>query len=502
MDLSDYLRIFRSHWVAIIALTVLGALLGWGWTFTQPKVYQADSSGIVAISSAGGGIGSISVGDSLSKSKATTYVSLGESRAVAQRVIDTLGLTTTPEQLVGHVTVVNTKDTPTLSVTAQADSPEKAKALADGWITALAAQITTIEGPAQAADPTSGADASTIALVPVESAVMPSQPISPNVRIALAAGLAIGFLLGVAFAIIRNILDRRIRASEAIERLFGLSVIGTLPRDSRLTDENRIVPTAANTDYSKKGDGHALPEALRELRTNLQFMNVDNPPRIIIVTSPMPNDGKSTVTANLAVTLAAAGEKVIVVDGDLRRPSVTKAFGLVPGVGITDLLIGKAEIQDVLQPWGETGNLLILGAGSIPPNPSELLGSEGMNVLLHELSKDAIVFVDAPPLIPVTDAAILAARGDGALVVVSAGKTTTDELAKALDNIGKTNGKTLGVILNRVPTRGALGRSYGYYYGSYYGESDTKHANRSISAEDTADVINNVVPIRTGTGSE
>ncbi|TIH35597.1 polysaccharide biosynthesis tyrosine autokinase [Subtercola vilae] len=503
MELSDYLRVLRAHWAGIVLITLVGAILSFGWTFTQAKVYSANASGIVSLQS-NGDIGSNAVGDSLSKSKATTYVQVGESRAVAQLVITQLGLATTPEALVSNVSVSNVKDTPTINVTAKASTAEGAKSLADAWINGLAAQIKSIEAQSLVAG-SSAAGSTTgdgIFLVPVESAVVPSTPIFPNVRLTIGVGALIGLILGLAYAFVRNLLDRRIRTVEAVERQFGLSVIGTLPKDKRLDDEHRIVPEADSTDYATESGQYALAEALRELRTNLQFMNVDNPPRIIVVTSPLPNDGKSTVTANLAVTLAAAGQKVVVVDGDLRKPSVTTAFGLVPGVGITDLLIGKAEIQDVLQPWGNSGNLLILGAGSIPPNPSELLGSQGMSILLHELSRDAIVLVDAPPLLPVTDAAVLAARTDGAIVVISAGKTTVDELGKALTNIAKTNGKTLGVILNRVPTKGALGRGYGYYYGSYYGtDGDTKHATKRVSAEDTAAVVNNVVPIRTGTDS-
>jgi capsular exopolysaccharide synthesis family protein len=501
MELSDYLRVLRAHWIGIALITILGAVVAFGWTFTQPKVYSANSSGIVSLTTAGD-VGSSSVAESLSKSKATTYVNVGESRAVAQLVIESLGLTTSPESLVSHVSVTNVKDTPTINVSASAPTAQGAKDLADAWIAALATQIKTIESQSVIADPSNNSGGDTIFLVPVESAIVPSSPISPNVKLSVLLGTLIGLILGLVYAVVRNVLDRRIRTAESIERQFGLSVIGSLPKDRRLDDENRIVPEADTTDYASQSGGHALPEALRELRTNLQFMNVDDPPRIIVVTSPLPNDGKSTVTANLAVTLAAAGQKVIVVDGDLRKPSVTSAFGIIPGVGITDLLIGKAEIQDVLQPWGTSGNLLILGAGSIPPNPSELLGSQGMNVLLHELARDAMVLVDAPPLLPVTDAAVLAARTDGAIVVVSAGKTTTDELNKALANIAKTSGKTLGVILNRVPTKGALGRGYGYYYGSYYGtDKRTKHATPRLEQEDTAVVVNNVVPIRTGTDS-
>ncbi|QWT24871.1 polysaccharide biosynthesis tyrosine autokinase [Subtercola sp. PAMC28395] len=484
-------------------ITIIGGLVAWGWTFTQAKVYQANSSGIVALSTSGD-IGSTSVGDSLAKSKAVTYVGLGESRAVAQLVITNLGLKTSPEALVGNVTVTNVLNTPTLKVSAKAATAEGAKSLADAWITGISQQITLIETGQTSTNSDSVGQGGEIRLVPVESAVVPAAPIFPDVKLSTGVGLLIGLIAGLIYAFVRNLLDLRIRTADAIEKEFDLSVVGTLPRDKSLSDDKRILAAIGDTpDGNKNGhEGFALAEALRELRTNLQFMNVDDPPRIIVITSPMPNDGKSTVTANLAVTLAAAGQRVIVVDGDLRKPSVITAFGLIAGVGITDLLIGKAEIQDVLQPWGNTGNLLVLGAGSIPPNPSELLGSQGMKVLLRELSKDALVLVDAPPLLPVTDGAILAARADGAIIVVSAGKTNVDELRKSVTNIAKANGTTLGIVLNRVPTKGALGRSYGYYRGSYYGaDSKTKFSATRASRPEFETEISNVVPIRTGTGS-
>jgi capsular exopolysaccharide synthesis family protein len=207
-----------------------------------------------------------------------------------------------------------------------------------------------------------------------------------------------------------------------------------------------------------------MGEALRELRTNLSFLDVDQPPRIIVVTSSVPGEGKSTVTANLAVTLAAAGENIVVVDGDLRRPTLVDVFGLVPGVGVTDVLAGTADLGDVLQPWSALPNLSVLGSGRIPPNPSELLGSQAMKKMLSTLAQNATVLIDAPPLLPVTDAAVLSRVADGAIVVIQAGKTTQEQLDQSLGNLEKVRGRVLGTVLNYVPTRGADAYSY---YGTY-----------------------------------
>lgn len=219
-------------------------------------------------------------------------------------------------------------------------------------------------------------------------------------------------------------------------------------------------------------------------------MNVDHPPRIIVVSSPMPEDGKTTATANLAVAISESGKRVVLVDGDLRKPAVVDTFGLLPEVGLTDVLIGRAELADVLQPWGDTGNLLVLGAGAVPPNPSELLGSDLLHSILEELAKEAIVIVDAPPLIAVTDATVLSNRTDGVLVVVSAGQTTAEGLEAATRNVQRANGGVLGVILNRVPLRGPDSPNYGYGYGHYgdgYGHdaSDAESVAPIPLADDT-----------------
>jgi capsular exopolysaccharide synthesis family protein len=195
------------------------------------------------------------------------------------------------------------------------------------------------------------------------------------------------------------------------------------------------------------------------------YMNVDEPPRVVIVTSALPGEGKSTVAANLAAAIDSSGEEVVLIDGDLRRPTVATSFGLVEGVGLSDVLAGRIPLEDALQRSADHQNLRILGAGAIPPNPSELLGSKAMQQVLRKLATSALVVVDAPPLLPVTDAAILAASADGAFVVVAAGKTLDHQLGGAIEHLDAVEAKTLGVVLNRISRRAAS------QYGGYYGQA-------------------------------
>ncbi|WP_368498764.1 polysaccharide biosynthesis tyrosine autokinase [Herbiconiux sp. A18JL235] len=473
MELRSYLPVLRAHWLMIIAITILGGAVAFGWTLFQPKVYTADSSGYV---SAGNNTdtGNALVGNNLAESKVKSYIDIGQSRAVAQYAIDDLGLSgVSPEGLVGRITVTNPSNTVLIKVSATGPSPTEARDLAEAWLRGIAQQITEIEGSASSG-------ASIVQLVPLDSAVLPSSPTSPNTRLSVAIGLVAGLVLALIYVFIRHALDRRIRSADAVEKEFDVSVVGSIPIDRRFTDEDRLVAMDGATDYSRDDDDDvAVAEALRELRTNLQYMNVDNPPRVIVVTSPLPGDGKSTTIANLAIALAAGGQQVVLVDADLRRPTVSKTFNLVGGAGLTEVLAGRSDIADVLQPWGTSGKLFILAAGKTPPNPSELLGSERMHALLAELSEHAIVLIDAPPLIPVTDAAILTHNTDGALVVASVGKTTFEALSKAIQNLERANGQALGIILNRVPRRG-LGSGYGYY--GYRGDYSSR-PNADESAE-------------------
>jgi capsular exopolysaccharide synthesis family protein len=185
-----------------------------------------------------------------------------------------------------------------------------------------------------------------------------------------------------------------------------------------------------------------------------------------VVTSPRPGDGKSTVAANLAAAIAVNGQPVTLIDGDLRRPTVAESFGLVEGAGLTDILVGTVDMDDVAQQHPDFPNLQILAAGGTPPNPSELLGTQAMRKLLRTLARTSVVLVDAPPLLPVTDAAVLTALSDGALVVVSAGRTLDTELGAALGHLEAVNGKALGVIFNRVARKDTESGYYGEYYGS------------------------------------
>lgn len=458
MELADYLRIARRHWLGIAVIVAVVVALAGVITLAQPKVYAADASGYVQIGPADDPALS-SVNDTLAKSRVVNYAKLATSRATAESVAEALDIADSPSELVSRITVTQPEDTAYLDITARADTPLEAQRLADAWVVALATQVKRIE------DPQGRERVGTPQVLPVEAAALPSAPISPNPLRNLALGLALGLLVAFGYSVVRNTLDKRIRTPEEIESKFGVSVVGTIPAATMLRRGEGepaalVVDTAVNSQASAP-----TSEAFRKLRTNLMFMNVDNPPRVVVITSPLPGDGKSTVSANLAAAIESSGQPVVLVDGDLRRPTVATEFQLVEGVGLTDVLAGRIPLEDALQSPAKHPGLWVLAAGSIPPNPSELLGSQAMYQLLQKLSSEAMVLVDAPPLLPVTDAAVLAANADGAFIVVSSGKTHDDQLDVALQNLSAVDAKPLGVILNRVARRDVGSGFYGEYYG-------------------------------------
>nr|WP_231366191.1 polysaccharide biosynthesis tyrosine autokinase [Zhihengliuella flava] len=463
----------RGYWRGIVTILVAAVLVAFVWTLTQPKIYEASSSGLVAASGATN-LGLATAGDTLAKSKATSYASIASTRPVAEAVKDELGLTTSENQLLNDVSVQVPADTAEIRVSALSEDPAQAQEIANAWVQVLAEEAAQIEAGEDEASPV------LVRLMPLGRAALPTAPVSPDTRLALAIGAVAGLAAGLGYALIRHHLDRRIRSVDAVNRL-GQSVVGTIPADERLGADRQIVDSG--NAKTRDRAAHAFAESLRELRTNLAYMDVDHPPKIMVVTSSVPGEGKSSIASNLAVAIAATGRRTVLIDADLRRPVLTDLFGLPSGAGLTDVLSGAAEIDDVLMPYANAPALELLGSGRVPPNPSELLGSNAMKSLLQELAQDAVVLIDAPPLLPVTDAAILAKSADGALVTIKAGKTTIDELEKSLQNLNKVGAHVLGTILNQVPTSGADSAQYGYY-GQYYYYASSDDSASSAAGPD------------------
>ncbi len=374
--------------------------------------------------------------------------------------------------MVGSISVSQPLDTVLIDISARAATPLKAQQLADAWVKALSQQVAQIEGK-----PAPGQ--SGLRMLPYTSAQLPGAPVLPRTKLNLVIGLLLGLMIGFAYAMIRHQFDRRLRSAEEVEKAYGVTVIGQVPKSPhvRHADGKQLaLAVSAPTDSNSA----SVAEAFRKLRTNLAYMDVDNPPRVIVVTSPKQSEGKSTIAANLAAAIAIGGQPVTLIDGDLRRPTVANSLGMVDGAGLTDVLVGRVTAEEVMQDHPDVPGLRVLASGAIPPNPSELLGSQAMRTLMAELAQDAMVIVDAPPLLPVTDAAVLTRSADGAIVVITHGGTLDTELTVALNHISNVHGRTLGLVFNRMRRSASGGYSGGDYYRYEYKSDKARRQDEAV----------------------
>lgn len=447
MDLRDYLRLLRRRWPQVALVTALGVGLAGLLLFVQVPTYRATTTLFVSTPFAAGTSAS-SAYDSqqFSAQRVKSYIELLHGPRVAASVRAKLGTADSVDQLLQKTSASSIPDSVLLTVSADDPSPPQAQRLADTF----AQQFSLL---AAALEQVPGSDQSPVRVIVAESARLPTQPVSPRPLRELGLGLVIGLLLAVALAVLRESLDTSVRDEDDVRSAVDLPTVGHIAFDRDAAKR----PLLVSVDPSS-----ARAEAFRTLRTNLRYVDVATPPRSVVMTSSLPEEGKSTTTCNLAIALAQAGTRVLLVEADLRRPKVADYLGLVGAVGLTSVLVGSATLEDAIQTWGEE-RLLVLASGPVPPNPAELLGSPAMAALMQRLEGLAdIVLVDAPPLLPVTDAALLGAVCSGVLLVCRRGATRREQLARAAEALRAVDARVYGVVLNMVPVRGAASRYYGY----------------------------------------
>ena len=313
----------------------------------------------------------------------------------------------------------------------------------------------------------------------IDAAMQPFTPVSPNRKRIFLTSLIFGAILGLGAAVVLENLDDSVKSPDEVREQFGLSVVGTIPgiKDSDLPGENGAeVARRLATHFDPRSP---VAEAYRSLRTNLAFARAHEAMRILVLTSPGPADGKSTTVANLAITFAQQGQRTLLIDGDLRRAVLDKMFKVPRSPGLTDVLVGRQRLHDVVHKT-EIDHLSVVGSGPFPPNPSELLGSSAMRDVLRDAQTEFdIVLIDSPPLLAVTDAAVLATMADGAILVIRVGATAKAAVRRAVAQLQTVHGRMVGAVLNDVDLRsGAFSGSYGYYYYYYYGEG-SRNGKRS-----------------------
>lgn len=461
MELRDYLRILRRRWPLIVVCLVM--TVGAAAVITAQMTPQYRSTAQLFVSTSADTSSDAYQGGLFSTQRVASYADLVRGKELAQRVIDAERLDLTPTELSDKVTASAVPETVLLVISVTDPDPATAQQLTQTYSEQLARLVSDLETPPGQMTPVLKA---TI----VDSANLPTGAVSPQPVRNLLLAAALGLLLGFGIAALREILDTTVKTAEDIAQVSAASIMAGIAYDS---DTSKRPLVSSLTSHEPR------IEAFRVLRTNLQFVTIDTARKAFVVTSSVALEGKSTTAVNTAITMAQTGKKILLVDGDLRRPQVANLLGLENSVGVTTVLLGKIALADAIQEH-ETG-LHALTSGTIPPNPAELLQSQAMHELLGELRGryDAVV-IDAPPLLPVTDAALLAAQTDGALLVVRHGKTTRDQLHGAHDRLAGVGANILGVVLNMVPTARRGGYGYGYGYGPDTGKR--RRSGRGVEA--------------------
>lgn len=446
MAFAEYVRVIRRGWLWIVA-SVLTAVAGASALIlaTQPE-YAVSTRLFLTTPLNDATLGAAISGSQFTQERVRSYADLVESDLLAERVVDSLDLDLDPADVAQNVSAGVVPDTVLLDIEYRDASPDDAEALAEAYADEFIDTVAEIEQQSSDGDPLVTA---TVINTPNSS----SSQVSPQPVRTLALAGVLGLFVGIGIVVVRDLLDTSVSSAEQLSGISGSPGLGVIAYDPNAKAQPLIVAIAPRSPRA---------EAFRSLRTNLQFVDVDSPRKAITVTSSIPAEGKTTTAVNLAIALASADIRVLLLEADLRRPKVAEYLGLVRDVGLTNLLIGSAQLDDVVQYFGNTG-LQVIASGPTPPNPSELLQSQAMHDLLDELRARAdIVLIDSPPLLPVTDAAILASLSDGAILVTRYSHTKTDQVRRAVATLEQVGGKVLGSVLTMTPFKGRAAYHYQY----------------------------------------
>ena len=495
LDLLGYLRVIRRRWWIVLLVPLLGGGAAYFQARSQSDVYRAQTSLLVERTTAEA-LFTIDASRSDPDRELANQIRIIQGEDVHRRAVQKLGYE-------AKVSASAASKEDVLTVTGKATEPKRAADIANAYAQAYIAnrvesarsenavaqgeiqrQIDDVNGQLRRVDPKDTTTRSALSdqltslqtqlqrlkaasevasggVQTLERASVPHFPFEPRPKRSLALGVSVGLLLGLSFAFLIDYLDDTVKDKEDLARVSpDLPVLALIPRVQGW--RNRREPMIVSLERPND----PVAEAYRTLRTSIQFLGLDRQIKTIQVTSSVAGEGKSTTIANLAITLSRTGRRVVVVCNDLRHPRIHEFFGVSNTVGFTSVLLGDVPLADALQRAGDS-QIRLLASGPPPPNPSEVLGSGRTSDIFEALkSQSDIVLIDCPPLLPVTDAAVLSHKVDATLLVATAGSTTRGELARSVEMLRQVDAPLIGCVLNGVSGSEQYSYRYGYYYRS------------------------------------
>lgn len=432
MNARDYVNVAKRHWWIILLTTVL--IGGWATVTSFAAAPSYRSTGTVYVSLPFGNTpAELSQGALYTQSQMESYAALVSTSAVLDPVIAQLNLDTTSRELSNSVSAEAKSGTVLLDVSAAGGTPEQARQLAQAVSASFIREASKLAPPDEKGEPS-------VNIAVVEEPQTPQFAFAPNKRRNIAAGLLAGVIIGYLLALLRDVLDTRVKSVADIRDRMSAVVLAEVPR----TKTPEVVGKV----------GEPYHTAVDRLRAGLDFLEVDSRPLQVTVTSPRAGEGKTTTAINLARSCAEAGQRVLLIDADLRRPRIHEVLGLDQSVGLTTVLAGRQSPDTAIQRGSRDGNLSVLTSGQVPPNPSKLLASSAMASLLQLTKQEFdLVVIDTPPVLPVVDAAVVSRQVSGALLVVRLGQVRYGDVDAAVESMEEASARVLGVVANGVPKR-------------------------------------------------
>ena len=465
ITLMDLFKIIRKHLVtAIIAFVVVVAGVS-AYTFLAPAKYTATAQTMATYNASDGGesIAQQSTGGSYISNQITSYPTLATTSKVLKPVIDDLGLDETVTDLAGQVTVTNPTNTAFVNIAVVDGDPKQAADIANSVAESLKNVIES--------DLYSG-DKSPVKLSIVQKAQVPTSKSSPKTALYLAVGVVLGIIIGVFAALIKDLLNTKVEETSDVRSIVRASSLGSVPMDASLDNKRPVLVSQPNG---------AIAEEFRRIHTNIDFLQTDRTEgvgQLLVITSAQPSEGKTTMAINTAVALAEDGAKVLLIDADLRHPSVAHHLGIEGAAGLAHVLSGQMGPKDVVQSYSLPSrkrpyamqsywkpNLHILPGGKRPANAGVLLGSETMKLMVEQaLTQYDYVIIDTAPLTVSNDGAVFGRWAKGLLLVVSRNVCEKKSLQEAADTLATAQVPVLGFIFNRADPKKVNSHSNYYYY--------------------------------------